>query len=143
MQYGATADETDTRDNLGGDARVIAREIDRQTLRQQREHGRTEANEHDGAQTRGPMLEFALQSYGAAQNRGHGQSQQTGGSAAGNRPPTLKQMNMTVRKPVGRCLSSRSSPMAPPRIAATVSLSKLEEAPLEIGHQLGSQATSS
>ena len=54
-----------------------------------------------------------------------------------------KQINMTVRKPVGRCLSSRSKPMAPPRIAATINLSRLEEAPVEIGHQPGSQAASS
>src|SRR5438270_49159 len=30
-----------------------------------------------------------------------------------------KQMNILVRKPAARCLNSRSSPMRPPRIAAT------------------------
>ena len=80
VKNGASADETDAGNDLCRDTSVVAEMLDRQRVREQREHGCAEANEEIGPQPGGPMLELALQPDGASQDRCQYEAQQENSS---------------------------------------------------------------
>jgi hypothetical protein len=76
VQNGAGSDKADARNDLCRDAGVVSEVLDRQRIRKQCEHCRTEADKEVRAQPGGPVFELALQSDGASQDRRQYESQQ-------------------------------------------------------------------
>jgi hypothetical protein len=55
---------------LSGDSRVVAAYIARHFVRHDRKESRADADQHHGAQAGGFVAQFALKSYGTAQQSG-------------------------------------------------------------------------
>jgi len=68
------SDKADPWNDLSRNTGVISDMLDREFIREERVHGRTEADEEIGTQPGWPMLELALQPNQTAEDRGQHQS---------------------------------------------------------------------